>query len=150
MKREIKDMSKDEINDFLSNQKIGVLSLSENDSSYSIPLAYSYDGENIYLTLGPQGRKMECIQKNKNVCFVVYHQPPSTAGGMPEWKSIICNGVIERITDPESIEKAVRSGEKHMGMPEGTWNGLLEKTLQAPEASCFWKVKIAEINGKQT
>jgi nitroimidazol reductase NimA-like FMN-containing flavoprotein (pyridoxamine 5'-phosphate oxidase superfamily) len=149
MKREIKTMSKDEINDFLSNQKIGILSLSENDSSYSIPLAYSYDKENIYLTLGPQGRKMECIQKNKNVCFVVYDQPPSE-GGMPEWKSIICNGVIEQITAPESLEKAVRSGEKHMGMPEGTWNGLLEKTLQAPETSCFWKIIIAEINGKQT
>ena len=113
MKREIKTMSKDEINDFLSNQKIGILSLSENDSSYSIPLAYSYDKENIYLTLGPQGRKMECIQKNKNVCFVVYDRP-SSEGGMPGWKSIICNGVIERITDPKNIEKAVRSGEKHM------------------------------------
>ncbi len=149
MKREIKTMSKDEINDFLSKQKIGVLSLSEKDSSYAIPLAYSYDEENIYLTLGPQGRKMGCIQKNKNVCFVVYDQPPSQ-GGMPGWTSIICNGVIERITDPENIEKAVRSGEKHMGMPEGTWNGFLEKTLQAPETSCFWKISILEINGKQT
>jgi nitroimidazol reductase NimA-like FMN-containing flavoprotein (pyridoxamine 5'-phosphate oxidase superfamily) len=93
---------------------------------------------------------MECIKKNKNVCFVVYHQPPPTAGGMPEWQSIICNGVIERLTAPESIKKAVRSGEKHMGMPEGTWNGLLEKTLQAPETSCFWTISIAEINGKQT
>ena len=115
-----------------------------------IPLAYSYDGENIYLTPGPQGRKMECIKNNKNVCFVVYHQPPPTAGGMPEWQSIICNGVIELLTDPESIKKAVRSGEKHMGMPEGAWNGLLEKTLQAPETSGFWKIKIEEINGKQT
>ena len=149
MKREIKTMSKDEINDFLSSQKIGVLSLNENNSSYSIPLAYSYDKENIYLTLGPQGRKMECIKKNKNVCFVVYDQPPSE-GGIPEWRSIICNGTIERLTTPESITTAVRTGEKHMGMPEGTWNGLLEKTLQAPEASCFWKVKIAKINGKQT
>jgi nitroimidazol reductase NimA-like FMN-containing flavoprotein (pyridoxamine 5'-phosphate oxidase superfamily) len=103
----------------LSNQKIGVLSLSEDTSSYAIPLAYSYDGENIYLTLGPQGRKMEYLKKNNNVCFVVYHQPPPTADGMPEWQSIICNGTIERLTDPESIEKAVRTGEKHMGMPEG-------------------------------
>jgi len=149
MKREIKTMSHDGINDFLSRQKIGILSLSENDSSYAIPLAYSYDGETIYLTLGPQGRKMGCIQKNKNVCFVVYDQPPST-GGMPEWQSVICNGVIERITDPVNIEKAVRSGERHMGMPEGTWNGLLEKTLQAPEVSCFWRINISEINGKQT
>ena len=94
--------------------------------------------------------RWSAFKKNKNVCFVVYHQPPPTADGMPEWQSIICNGVIEQITNPEGIEKAVRSGEKHMGMPEGTWNGLLGKTLQAPEASCFWKVKISEINGKQT
>ena len=149
MKKEINTMSKDEINNFLSKQKIGVLSLSDNDSSYAIPLAYSYDGENLYLTLGPQGRKMGCIQKNKNVCFVVYDQP-SSGSEMPGWTSIICNGVIERITDPKNIEKAVRTGEKHMGMPEGTWNALLEKTLQAPQASCFWRINITEINGKQT
>ncbi|MCP4630421.1 MAG: hypothetical protein GY850_43965 [bacterium] len=150
MKREIKTMSKEEINEFLQNQKIGVLSLREEDSSYAIPLAYSYDGNNIYLTLGPQGKKMDCIKKNKNVCFVVYHQPPASEGGLPSWQSIICNGTIERLSDPEGIEKAVRTGEKHMGMPEGTWNGLLEKTLQAPEASCFWKIQIEDINGKQT
>ena len=65
MKREIKTMSKNEINEFLSSQKIGVLSLSENDSSYSIPLAYSYDGENIYLTLGPQEGKWDAFKRTK-------------------------------------------------------------------------------------
>ncbi len=150
MRTKIKTMTKEEINDFLSNQKIGVLSLCESDSSYAIPLAYSYDGEIIYLTIGQNGRKMECINKNKNVCFVVYLMSPNPEGGMPAWKSIICNGVLEHLTDPENLEKAVRSGEKHMGMPEGAWNGLLEKTLQAPETSGFWKINIAEINGKQT
>jgi len=143
-------MTTEEIRNFLKNQKIGILSLSEKNSSYAIPLAYSYDGENIYLTMGQSGRKMECIKNNKNVCFVVYLMSPNPEGGMPTWESIICNGVLEHLTDPENLEKAVRSGEKHMGMPEGAWNGLLEKTLQAPETSGFWKIKIEEINGKQT
>ncbi len=141
-------MSKDEINDFLSNQKIGILSLSENDSSYSIPLAYSYDKENIYLTLGPQGRKMECIQKNKNVCFVVYDQPPSE-GGMPEWKSIICNGIIERLTTPRASQQ-LSEPEKNIWVCRGNMERTSGENLQAPEASCFWKIKIAEISGKQT
>jgi hypothetical protein len=35
-----------------------------------------------------------------------------------------------------------------MGMPEGTWDKLLEMTLKKPEASNFWKIKVTESGGQ--
>ena len=87
------------------------------------------------------------IYQNQREDIKMYMAQAPTGEEIQQWYD---NGIIEQITDPEGIEKAVRTSEKHMNMPEGTWNALLERTLQAPEASCFWKIIITEVNGKQT
>jgi len=144
----VKKLSQDEIEEFLSSQKIGTLSMNDGEKSYAVPLAYFYDGEYIYLTIGGEGRKMAYINKNQNVCFVVCLIPPDFGMNKMSWKSVICDGVIEKITDPDGLKKAVQTGEKHMGMPEGTWDRLLEMTLKKPEASNFWRIKITESGGQ--
>ena len=144
----VRKLSQNEIGEFLSSQKIGTLSMNDGETSYAVPLAYSYDGEHIYLTIGGEGRKMAYIKKNQNVCFVVCLIPPDFGMNKMSWKSVICDGVIEQITDPDGLKKAVQTGEKHMGMPEGTWDRLLEMTLKKPEASNFWRIKITESGGQ--
>jgi hypothetical protein len=64
------------------------------------------------------------------------------------YKSVICDGKLKRITEPKDIEKAVRNAEKHLGLPAGTWDGLLESTLKDPASSFFWKVHITEVGGR--
>ena len=54
----VRKLSQDEIGEFLSSQKIGTLSMNDGEKSYAVPLAYFYDGEHIYLTIGGKGRKM--------------------------------------------------------------------------------------------
>ncbi len=149
MKVEIQDLTRPEIDELLSAQKVGYLSLANGDVPYCIPLAYSYDGECIYLTLGPDGRKMECIQNNRRACFVVCELPEGFGMGNMSWASVICDGEIEQVTDPETIKKAVRTGERHMGMPEGTWDSLLQATLQNPAGSSFWKITVQQAGGKK-
>jgi 2-polyprenyl-6-methoxyphenol hydroxylase-like FAD-dependent oxidoreductase len=56
--------------------------------------------------------------------------------------------LLERITDPEVLTRTVRLGEKAMGMPEGTWQKLLEITLKSPSISNFWKIKTTSIGGR--
>ncbi len=149
MRPEIKEMDRNRIDEYLKSQKVGILSLTDGEAPYGIPLAYSYDGDYIYLTLGPQGRKMDYIQKNGKACFTVYDVPPEFGMADMSWTSVICDGEIHQVTDPETLTKAVRSGERQMGLPEGTWDGLLEKTLQNPAHSSFWKVSITTIHGRQ-
>ncbi len=74
-KSNVRNLSKAEIDAFLKEQKVGHLSLTDGESSYAVPLAYSYDNDTIYLTLGPQGKKMEYIGKSKKVCFSVFWVP---------------------------------------------------------------------------
>ncbi|MEI6126208.1 MAG: pyridoxamine 5'-phosphate oxidase family protein [Pseudomonadota bacterium] len=148
-KSNVQDLSKEAVEIFLKKNRIGVLSLADGTAAYGIPLAYFYDAGAIYLTISRKGRKMEFINKNKKVSFTVFAVPEGfgTPGKM-NWSSVICDGLLENITDPDELTRAVRIGEKHMGMPEGTWDKLLEMMLQQPGHSNFWKISAASFGGR--
>jgi nitroimidazol reductase NimA-like FMN-containing flavoprotein (pyridoxamine 5'-phosphate oxidase superfamily) len=149
MAPEIKAMTQDQIDAFLKSQRVGLLSLSDTKSAYAIPLGYSYNGKDIYLTIRNQGRKMDYINSCRNVCFSVYWLSENFGihSGM-SYKSVICDGVLEQITDPEGITKAVRQAEKHLGLPEGTWDNLLKMTLQDTANSGFWKISVSRFGSQ--
>jgi len=149
MQYDIKTMTKAEIEDFLSTQKMGFLSLTDGETPYTIPLAYFYDDGCIHITIRPEGRKMAYINRNKNACFAVCWVPEGFGLQKRNYTSVICDGVLEHVTQPEELRSAVRAGEKRLGMPEGAWNAMLEKTLQNPESSSFWRIKVKAFGGKQ-
>jgi nitroimidazol reductase NimA-like FMN-containing flavoprotein (pyridoxamine 5'-phosphate oxidase superfamily) len=144
----VRELTREEIDAFLRSQKVGTLAMNDGVNSYAVPLAYFYDGEQIYLTIGGEGRKMAYLSKSKHVCFVVCWTPENFGLQNMSWKSVICDGVIERVTDPDGIRKAVQAGETHLGMPGGAWDKVLEMTLKKPEASNFWKIKPTAVGGK--
>lgn len=149
MQVELKTMSQEQINEFLNSQKVGLLSLSDGTSAYAVPLGYSFDGKDIYLTIANKGRKMDYIKACRNVCFTVYWLQDNfgVKTGM-SYKSVICDGVLEQITEPEAITRVIRNAEKHLGFPEGTWNHLLEMTLKDPANSGFWKINVSRIGSQ--
>jgi nitroimidazol reductase NimA-like FMN-containing flavoprotein (pyridoxamine 5'-phosphate oxidase superfamily) len=148
-KSNVRNLTKEETVDFLKSQQVGTLSLNDRKSSYAVPLAYFFDADTVFLTLGPEARKHNYVKANQNICFSVFEVKPGVAGAMSMcWKSAICDGKLERITDPELLTRTVRLGEKAMGMPEGTWQKLLEITLKNPSISNFWKIKTASIGGR--
>jgi len=147
MKYDIKNMSAAEIDEFLKTQRVGMLSLG-GDKPYAVPLAYSYAANTIFLTMRPTGRKMEYIARNRNACFAVFWMPPDFSMTNMTWKSVICEGVLEHLTDREHITVAVRAGERQLGLPAGTWDTLIEKTMQNPAASGFWKIAIHAVSGR--
>lgn len=149
MKRELKTLERTEIDTFLKNRKVGLLSLEGDRQPYAIPLAYAYDGNDIYLTMGGQGRKMNCIAQNKRACFVVYWVPEDFGLANMTWTSVICDGELQQVTEEEQLRHAVRTAENHMGLPEGAWDALIEKTLQSPENSPFWKLTVKNAAGRK-
>jgi len=148
MKYEVRDLTPQEIDDFLKSQKVGLLTLAGDSKPYAVPLAYSYDNGIIFLTMRPVGRKMENISKNHCACFVVYWMPTDFGINNMQWKSAICEGELEQITDFEGVTKAVRTGERQMGLPTGSWDKLIENTMQNPSQSGFWKLAIKMVGGK--
>ena len=143
MAPEVKTMTQDQIETFLKSQKVGLLALSDTQSAYAIPVGYSYNGKDIYITMQNQGRKMAYINSCRNVCFTVYWLPENFGiQTVMSYKSVICDGVLEQITDPEGITKAVRGAEKHLGLPEG------KMTLQDTANSGFWKINVRQIGSQ--
>jgi nitroimidazol reductase NimA-like FMN-containing flavoprotein (pyridoxamine 5'-phosphate oxidase superfamily) len=148
-KSNVEKMDQAAIDAFLKKNRVGVIGLNDGSSSYSIPLAYAYDNSVIYLTMGHVGRKAGYIDKNRNVCFTVYWIPEGFGSpGKMNWTSVVCDGVLEHLEEPKAITRAVRVLEKHMGMPAGSWDGLLAMTLKNPKTSNFWKIQVTAAGGR--
>ena len=141
------EMTRQEIDHFLYKQRIGLLSLTDGNDAYAVPMGYSYDGTHIYIAMMYKGRKIEYLKRNKNICFVVYWTNENIAVGNIHWKSVICDGGMEQLKDHKWIEKAVRTAEKHLGLTEGHWDRLISKAIEDPDNSMFWKINIDHISG---
>ncbi len=142
-----KKMARQEIDDFLYKQKIGLLSLTDGNNAYAVPMGYSYDGTHIYISMIYKGRKKEYLKENKNICFVVYWTNEDIGVGNIHWKSVICDGTMDHLKEHKEIEKAVRTAEKHLGLAEGTWDRLINKSTEDPDNSMFWRIHINYISG---
>jgi nitroimidazol reductase NimA-like FMN-containing flavoprotein (pyridoxamine 5'-phosphate oxidase superfamily) len=70
---------------------------------YLVPLAYGYDGENIYAHSGP-GRKLDFMRAEPRVTFEV-----DEATAPDRWRSVIVEAGFVEITDPAERDRALRS-----------------------------------------
>ncbi|MEF8783491.1 MAG: pyridoxamine 5'-phosphate oxidase family protein [Haloarculaceae archaeon] len=137
-------MGDSEIDQFLSNRDVGVLSLPAEDVPYLIPLSFTYDGESaVYFTylLGADSRKEELTESADVARFLVY-----SVDSAFHWESVIVSGPIEAVPRdeweqsglanpwrPDLFERAdlscgvrvyrltveEQNGIKHAGLPPG-------------------------------
>jgi nitroimidazol reductase NimA-like FMN-containing flavoprotein (pyridoxamine 5'-phosphate oxidase superfamily) len=149
VKTNVKTLTREEIDAFLKRQRVGILSMTDGETAYGIPLAYSYDGTSIYLTMANQGRKARYFTSNKPVCFTVCWTPEGFgAPGRMSYTSVVCDGTFEHVTSPAELTAAVRTLEQQMQYPPGSMDRLLEITLKNPAGSNFWKIRLTNIGGK--
>jgi hypothetical protein len=97
------------IDSFLATQSAGALSLTKENDSYAIPVAYTYapeDGD-FYFRLGyaPGSRKREYIEATDTATFVVAAE---TDDG---WKSVVGRGRVEHQNTVENLARHRMPGE---------------------------------------
>lgn len=104
----------------------------------------------LYFGLGLAGRKYECFKACRNVCFTVFET--FQIGGDSQrrgWWSVILDGELSQITDPQEI-KALGDAMEARGMfPPGLKEKFLGPILQDPANSNFFKMTIAHFGGKE-
>lgn len=89
-----------EITELLSRQVIGHLACSLNDESYIVPINYVYKNDVLYVHSGP-GKKVDMMRKNPKVSVGV-----DEIETIFRWKSVVCRGLFEEITDPDEKQQA--------------------------------------------
>jgi uncharacterized protein len=65
--REIEDRAT--IDALIWNSPVGRLGLTDRSEPYVVPLCFGYDGQALYFHCAPEGRKIELLRRNPQVCF---------------------------------------------------------------------------------
>jgi nitroimidazol reductase NimA-like FMN-containing flavoprotein (pyridoxamine 5'-phosphate oxidase superfamily)/DNA-binding MarR family transcriptional regulator len=75
----------------------------ETASPYTVPVAYAFDGEDVYVATG-RGRKLRALERNANVCLTV-----ASVKSLAEWRSVVLMGSASFLSDASSRAAAVRA-----------------------------------------
>ena len=115
------------INHILNNSVICRLAFFDQDYPYIVPMNYGYKDNNLYFHCATTGKKLDLIRKNNKVGFEIeasHHieKHDLSCKWTTKYKSIIGNGSIEIINDPEQIIAALDIIMSQHGKHENQYN----------------------------
>lgn len=149
MRRKDKEMSLEKSIHLLETGEFGTLATaSETGEPYATPLNYVYANSFIYFHgTSENGRKMENIKKNRNVCFnVVGNTKVLSASFNMAFQSVTVDGRVSRLKETEKKDALLLILKKYS-------NDYLEPGLKYIEASLekvdVFKIEPVCISGKE-
>ena len=131
------EMGATEIEEFLNEQATGVLSLSQDDRAYGVPMSFAYDGEHdrviMDMAFGPESKKAGFIESTEEICLTVYDWE-----GPNEWRSVIVTGTLEAVSEDELDDEIV------------SWFYTVAKDIDISSANIemhWYELSIEEVSG---
>jgi len=145
--KQIKDTTA--IEDILSKASVCRLALCEDNRPYVVPLCFGYKENALYFHCAMEGKKLEILRKNNNVCFEVDIEHELIKGKAAcEWgmkyKSVIGFGKAVFVEDAESNRKALDI------IMQNYSEGAFEYSEEAVKKTVVIKVEIESMTGKQS
>jgi nitroimidazol reductase NimA-like FMN-containing flavoprotein (pyridoxamine 5'-phosphate oxidase superfamily) len=113
MRRKDKEIkNKNEIEDILSNNCICRIAFSYNKIPYIVPMNYGYKENKIYLHSAREGKKIDILKRNNNVCFEITDsieiiKSKNACDFSTKFRSIIGLGKIRIISNQENKKEAL-------------------------------------------
>ena len=145
--REINDIAA--IKSIIGKSLVCRLALSEGNRPYVVPLCFGYTDDTLYFHSAPEGKKIEILKKNGNVCFEfdlglkVVQDEKACKWGM-KYQSVIGFGEASFVDDLE---------EKRKGL-DAIMENYSNRSFDYPEAALnstvIIKVEIESMTGKQS
>jgi hypothetical protein len=145
--KEIKDKS--EIESIIGKSQVCRLGLSEDGLAYIVPLCFGYKDNSLYFHSAKEGRKIEILKRNDQVCFEfdidaqIHSGKTACAWGM-KYRSIIGYGTASFIEDPEKKRKALDIIMSQYA------DGEFAYPAKALKEILVIKVEISHMTGKKT
>ena len=137
------------IEDIILKSKVCKLAVCDGNQPYIVPLCFGFKDNTLFFHSAPQGKKIDMLKKNPNVCFEfeIYTQVIKSAmackWGM-KYKSVIGYGTAEFITDKDQKQQAFDIIMKQYTDESFSY----EETLL--NAAVIIKVEIQSLTGKQS
>jgi nitroimidazol reductase NimA-like FMN-containing flavoprotein (pyridoxamine 5'-phosphate oxidase superfamily) len=137
------------IRDIIRNALICRLALSDDNSPYVVPLCFGYRDNTLYFHSSPEGRKIEILEKNSNVCFEfdIDHevvQEDKACKWSMKYRSVIGFGKASFVEDLEEKRKGLDAIMEHYS------GRSFDYPEPALKATTIIKVEIESMTGKQS
>jgi nitroimidazol reductase NimA-like FMN-containing flavoprotein (pyridoxamine 5'-phosphate oxidase superfamily) len=135
----------------LERMPVGRLAVVTEDGPYIVTVNYLFFEGNIYFHSGVSGRKMEALQADSRVCFLVDEVGPQVVweegcGISQIYKSVVCFGKAEFVEEPfEKKEMLERMVQKYV--PSGY--PFSPMTDQNVNKTAVVKIVIESMSGKE-
>ncbi len=144
--REITD--KKEIYEIIKSSQVCHLAFAQGGHPYIVPLCFGLHENTLYFHSAPEGRKVDLLRQNPEVCFefdtgceLVLSDDPCRIG--MNYRSVIGFGEAQIVTDPEEKKTALESIMlQYVGKTAVFPEEALNRTL-------VFKVDIKEVTGKK-
>ncbi len=145
--KEIKDRG--EIEKILRESKVCRLAMVDGSKPYIVPMNFGYHDSALYFHSAPEGRKIDVIRKNNNICFEVdqivqFKKAKLACDWSLTYKSVIGEGKARIIHDPEEKIKGLDIIMAQYS--DRTFKYPLEKLAE----TAVIKVEIDDMTGKQS
>jgi len=150
MRRKEKEITKkEEIEKILMQSHVCHLAMVDEDKPYLVPMNFGYSDGCLFFHCAKQGRKIDLIKKNPNICFEVdelirFKKAQIACDWGVEFKSVIGSGKAQFLEDSKEKKNALNIIMSHYSDRSFEYpDEMLEKTLVI-------KVVIDEMTGKHS
>lgn len=151
MRRKDKQIDNREIIDKIIKESLVCrIALSKNDLPYIVPVSFGYDGKYIYVHTAKEGKKIDYLNLNSHVCFefdinvkTIEHESVACKW-TTSYQSVIGFG---KMTEINQFDEASHALNQIMLQYSGKKWEMTQKMLSTVK---MWKIKIEEINGKES
>lgn len=124
-----------QIGNFLRSEVVGRLGCSSRGKTYVVPIAYYFDGKDIYAHTS-EGMKTVMMRQNPNVCFEVDHIQT-----MSNWQSVIVWGKYEELKGKKA-EEALQGLVNRIHPISSSEVSVPRHSLERPDAPVDPNVKL--------
>ena len=145
--KEIRDIATME--DIIRRASVCRLGLSENGQPYIVPLCFGYKDNILYFHTGHEGKKIDILRKNNNICFEIdidYEliKAKEACSWSVKYKSVIGFGKALLIEDFESKRKAFDI------IMRNYFDGSFEYPVEAIKNTVIIRVEVESMTGKKS
>ncbi|MBC8471645.1 MAG: pyridoxamine 5'-phosphate oxidase family protein [Planctomycetes bacterium] len=144
--QEITDIAS--IEDIIRKGQVCRLALSENGRPYIVPLCFGYKDNNLYFHSAREGKKLDILRKNNNVCFEIDIDHELVKGKKAcncsmKYRSVIGFGKAELIEDIEPKRRAFNI------IMQNYFEGFFKYPEESIQNTVIIKVEIESMTGKK-
>jgi len=151
MRKSKQEIKNDKVlEEILGNAIICRMAMMDGDRPYIIPFNYGYSDGCLFIHSAPEGKKIDLLKQNPEVCFEVEDKMEITKGERAcDWstryRSVVGYGEVEILSDEASKRQGLEVIMAQHGAPE-----LVEFNSKNLGRMVILKIRITSMTGKQS